>query len=140
MTFYVTSPNFDVLSMIIIFLLAKNHRENILKRTIPAPFYFLLVDLCQNFNKKVSWGSAFAFKKVKMMKIVNINGKRRETNHHLNLLQALPSKAITVIKSLVQRLDFTATGYAVPKNDSTKAQSALSNITDGCQQIYAKLA
>ena len=34
MTFYVTSPNFHVLSVIINFLLAKNHRENILKRTI----------------------------------------------------------------------------------------------------------
>ena len=34
MTFYVTSPNFDVLSVIINFLLAKNHRKNILKRTI----------------------------------------------------------------------------------------------------------
>ena len=36
MTFYVTSPNFDVLSVIINLLLAKNHRENILKRTISA--------------------------------------------------------------------------------------------------------
>ena len=36
MTFYVTSPNFHVLSVIINFLLAKNHRENILKRTISA--------------------------------------------------------------------------------------------------------
>ena len=34
MTFYVTSPNFDVLSVIINFLLAKNHPENILKRVI----------------------------------------------------------------------------------------------------------
>ena len=34
MTFYDTSPNFHVLSVIINFLLAKNHRENILKRTI----------------------------------------------------------------------------------------------------------
>ena len=37
MTFYVASPNFDVLSVIINFLLAKNHRENILKRTIIQP-------------------------------------------------------------------------------------------------------
>ena len=34
MTFYVASLNFDVLSVIIDFLLAKNHRENILKRPI----------------------------------------------------------------------------------------------------------
>ena len=38
MTFYVTSPNFDVLSLIIIFLLAKNHRENILTRTISTEY------------------------------------------------------------------------------------------------------
>ena len=36
MTLYVTSPNFHVLSVIINFLLAKNHRENILKRTIAS--------------------------------------------------------------------------------------------------------
>ena len=35
MTLYVTSPNFNVLIVIINFLLAKNHRENILQRTIP---------------------------------------------------------------------------------------------------------
>ena len=35
MTFYVMSPNFDILSVIIIFLLANSHYENILKRTIP---------------------------------------------------------------------------------------------------------
>ena len=34
MTFNVASPNLDVLSLIIDFLLAKIHRENILKRTI----------------------------------------------------------------------------------------------------------
>ena len=34
MTFYVTSPNFDVLSLISNFLQANNHRENILMRTI----------------------------------------------------------------------------------------------------------
>ena len=34
MTFYVRSPNFDVLSVMINFLSTKNHRENILKRTI----------------------------------------------------------------------------------------------------------
>ena len=34
MTLYVTSPNFNVLIVIINFLLAKNHRKNILQRTI----------------------------------------------------------------------------------------------------------
>ena len=34
MTLYVTSPNFNVLIIIINFLLAKNDRENILQRTI----------------------------------------------------------------------------------------------------------
>ena len=34
MTLYVRSPNFDVLSVIITFLLTKIHRENILKITI----------------------------------------------------------------------------------------------------------
>ena len=36
MTLYVMSPNFDVLIVIINFLLAKNHRQNILQRTISA--------------------------------------------------------------------------------------------------------
>ena len=36
MTLYVTSPNFNVQFVIINFLLAKNHRENILQRTIPV--------------------------------------------------------------------------------------------------------
>ena len=65
------------------------------------------------------------------MKSININGRKRETNHHLNLQQILPSNVITVVKSVDQGLDFIATGYAVLKNDSTKAQS---NMTDGCQQ------
>ena len=39
MTFYVTSPNFDVLGVTMNFLLAKKHRENILKRTIPGTHY-----------------------------------------------------------------------------------------------------
>ena len=68
------------------------------------------------------------------MKIVNINDRKRETNHHLNLQQILPSNVITAVKSVDQGLDFTATGYTVFKNDSTKAQSPLSNMTDGCQQ------
>ena len=34
MTMYVTSPNFNILIVVINFLLAKNHRENILQRTI----------------------------------------------------------------------------------------------------------
>ena len=70
-----------------------------------------------------------------MMKSVNINGRKRETNHHLNLQQILPSNVITAVKSVDQGLDFTATGHAVFKNDSTEAQSPLSNMTDGCQQL-----
>ena len=68
------------------------------------------------------------------MKSVNINGRKRETNYHLNLQQILLSNVITAVKFVDQRLDFTATGYAVFKNDSTKAQSPLSNMTDGYQQ------
>ena len=68
------------------------------------------------------------------MKTVNINGKERETYHHLNSQQILLSNVITTVKSVDQGLDFTATGYAVFNNDSTKAQSPLSNMTDGCQQ------
>ena len=46
MTLYVTSPNFDVLIVIIIFLLAKNHRENILQRTIATePLERVAVDV-----------------------------------------------------------------------------------------------
>ena len=69
-----------------------------------------------------------------MIKSVIINGRKRETNHHLNLQQILPSNVTTATKSVDQGSDFTATGYTVLKNDSTKAQSPLSNMTDGCQQ------
>ena len=69
------------------------------------------------------------------MKSVNINGRKRETNHYLNLQQILPSNATTAVKSVDQGLDFKATGYTVLKNDSTKVQSPLSNMTDGCQQL-----
>ena len=48
MTFYVTSPNFQVLSVIINFLLAKNHRENILKRTIAKKSTFWNLGLIEN--------------------------------------------------------------------------------------------
>ena len=70
----------------------------------------------------------------KMIKSVIINGRKRETNHHPNLLQIQPSNVTTATKSVDQGSDFTATGYAVFKNDSTKVQSPLSNMTDGCQQ------
>ena len=46
-----------------------------------------------------------------------ING-RSETNHHINFHQMLPSNTITTVKSVVKRLDFTAIGYAVHKNNS----------------------
>ena len=69
-----------------------------------------------------------------MTKSVIINGRKRETNHHLNLQQILPSNVTTAANSVDQGSDFTATGYAVFKNDSTKAQSPLSNMTDCCQQ------
>ena len=39
MTLYVTSPNFNVLIIIINFLLAKNRRENILQRTIEVNLF-----------------------------------------------------------------------------------------------------
>ena len=67
-------------------------------------------------------------------KSVIINGRKRETNHHLNLQQILPSNVTAAAKSVDQGSDFTATGYAVFKNNSTKAQSPLSNMTSGCQQ------
>ena len=58
MTFYVRSPNFDVLCVIINFLLAKNHRENILKRTIsrthtmvPWDFFSLILEIFRTPRK-----------------------------------------------------------------------------------------
>ena len=60
-----------------------------------------------------------------MIKSVIINGRKRETNHHLNLQQILPANVTTATKSVDQGSDFTATGYAVFKNDSTKAQSPI---------------
>ena len=74
-----------------------------------------------------------------MIKSVTINSRKRETNHHLNLQQILPSNVTTATKSVDHGLDFTAAGYAVFKNDSTNAQSPLSNMTDGCQQNEASL-
>ena len=43
-------------------------------------------------------------------------GEEKPTNH-FNLHQILPSNAIIAAKPVVQRLDFTVTGYAVLKND-----------------------
>ena len=37
-----------------------------------------------------------------MMKSVNIDGRKRETNYHLNLQQILPSDVITEVKSVDQ--------------------------------------
>ena len=49
MTLYITSPNFNVLIVISNFLLAKNHRENILQRTISKHVQNLELLFC------VSW-------------------------------------------------------------------------------------
>ena len=49
--------------------------------------------------------------------------QERETNHHLNLQQTLPSNVTTAAKSVDHGLDFTATGCAVLKNDSTKGRT-----------------
>ena len=67
-----------------------------------------------------------------MVKWDDKNGRRRETGYHLNLPHIVSSNAITAVKSMVQRLDFTITGYAVLKNNSTKAQLLLSNMADSC--------
>ena len=55
MTLYVASPNFNVLVVIINFLLAKNHRENILQRTIVIVHYSLNLYFRQAANMADSW-------------------------------------------------------------------------------------
>ena len=56
MTFYITYPNFDVLSVIINFLLVKNHRENILKRTIQMFDFCTFHDIdTKRILAKIKW-------------------------------------------------------------------------------------
>ena len=62
------------------------------------------------------------------------NDRRRETNRRLNLHQILFSNAITAAKSVVQSWTLQPQDTQYSKNDLTKAQSPLSNMTDGCQQ------
>ena len=76
MTLYVTSPNLNVLIVIINFLLAKNHRENILQRTIHGHTY----DDCRLFDF-----TFISFVQCKDLHYNNNNNNNRFTQAHNSL-------------------------------------------------------